>query len=1069
MLAAPGHCPPPSGMDSSSFALLPPLKRKRSESSSDSVACIDAPSALKLRHVGAAAAAVAATAAAAAAATATTTNTMRTTTNTGTADHLHPSLATTPELAYTTTSTETSIPSSNMSHASTSDRATTAVPPRVDRDRLRETLEAQLSLEVLLKHNELRLIDQEIAKCQVALEQLRRCAEIPYPGSSVTAALSQSVSSGTGPAVLPPGNGPAPQSPAPWGVTNGPYTRHYARWLLPDPRFDGGEVAPELPFAGHPSIPEGRSTRGNPGDMGLLLGTSRSQRGAGGARLQSLPSGYPAPKDKAGPMIIRRKSDGVMVKLICLDCRRDNFSSTQGFINHCRIAHNRNFASHDAAAMASGEPVEVDESGAIIGGKVEPSSFSSSSSSNNNTNTNSNAASAAFVHPLIRSARAIDSGSASQEVSAGSTPRKSSEAAVPLIATPTPRYAAHRKKTASASMSASHASSFTASPDAPHLSSLMQLRGVGLDLGQLVGEAKTAVDLDAYSSAGEESDGEPSEPLADSKMIDQTPLPVSSRGSRQPMRTTVAQTSSQRPDSRKRLDSHNHNSSSSNNNKPSHLLESLTPRSSIPYTSPYGPVSPVTDHAPPPGHLENLAHGADFSPHTLESNQAPSLVSDDEDDYEAASESESPSPSPSEAGDEDDRRFDDIEVEDEDEEGNTTSTTSTTNRHPRSLSKPLKAREAKKKDGLIAAASIVSLGRGKNERRVRPITESFDPSKISLSTFRRLLACYPGTVREVFRSKAKAKLEPRGKKAKAAAAAQKDKVRVYSDSEEKSIQDAIETGVKLDEWRYVTLPALIKERGSGEDVYINKDELVKLIEWKVTHGHFRPTLVGMAKSNSEITVRKTSKAAFAAIPSDTTDKNLRLSFPKTSMDTLTKALRGVGPATASLILSAGTAARDPEHEVPFYSDEVYLWLCLEVFPSAEKGEVPESVSKHKRPNGELSVKYNMPEFSNLYTAVQSLRSRLQNSPEGEEEEDPTVSILDIEKVAFVLGHIEVAGYFRPAVQGKGEKQEGKPDEESREGAESTPTTKEAQQLKRKHETEQLSERATRPKRGKNKH
>ena len=49
-------------------------------------------------------------------------------------------------------------------------------------DHVRDTVTGQLSLEILLKHNELRLIDQEIAKCQVALEQLRRCAEIPYPG-----------------------------------------------------------------------------------------------------------------------------------------------------------------------------------------------------------------------------------------------------------------------------------------------------------------------------------------------------------------------------------------------------------------------------------------------------------------------------------------------------------------------------------------------------------------------------------------------------------------------------------------------------------------------------------------------------------------------------------------------------------------------------------------------------------------------------------------------------------------------------------------------------------------------
>jgi hypothetical protein len=63
----------------------------------------------------------------------------------------------------------------------------------------------------------------------------------------------------------------------------------------------------------------------------------------------------------AGLVIQKRKSDGLVIKLVCLDCRRENFSSALGFITHCRIAHDRSFASHDAAADACGEPVEVDE------------------------------------------------------------------------------------------------------------------------------------------------------------------------------------------------------------------------------------------------------------------------------------------------------------------------------------------------------------------------------------------------------------------------------------------------------------------------------------------------------------------------------------------------------------------------------------------------------------------------------------------------------------------------------------------------------------------------------------
>lgn len=594
---------------------------------------------------------------------------------------------------------------------------------KVDVDRLRETIEAQLSLEVLLKHNEMRLIDMEIAKCQVALEQLRRCAEIPYPASQ-PAGLSPSVSAGTGMAVLAPGNGPAPLSPAPWGVTDGPYTRHYARWLLPDPRFDGGEIEPATPAAiGPVGTPtgEGRATRGSVGDAGLLAGKSRSQRGsAGGTRLQSLPNGYPAPKEKAGPMIIRRKSDGVMVKLICLDCRRDNFSSTQGFINHCRIAHSRNFASHDAAAVASGEPVEVNDAGAVVGGTSEPPST----------------ASPGYVHPLIRSAHVI-------EPSSTTTPSSGSEAPSGDQATPrkrsasgwhgssaveTPRASGHPllgKQSTPATANAPNVS-FMASPDTPHLSSLMQMRGVGLDLDRLVGEAKTTVDLGDYSSDEGESEAEQEHPSVGDAQDPQGSL--GGRVGRQPMRTTSSQTTSRRPGSRKGTDKTNH--------RP-FPIETLTPTRPAPYQSPYGPTTSSR-----PGQLielrevDGIDRSSNLSPNTMESNQAPSLVSDDEDDYEEASDSESPGPSSSEAGDREED-FSHIDVEG-DEDGTTSSATNDPKTDPSmagaaahpsaSLPKALRHGNTRKKERVISP-SVVPMNRDKDERRVSFVSPDPNPDQ----------------------------------------------------------------------------------------------------------------------------------------------------------------------------------------------------------------------------------------------------------------------------------------------------------------------------------------------------
>lgn len=49
-----------------------------------------------------------------------------------------------------------------------------------------------------------------------------------------------------------------------------------------------------------------------------------------------------------------RRTDGVTVKLTCVDCGRCNFSTAQGFLNHLRIAHNQEYASQDAAAVRCG-------------------------------------------------------------------------------------------------------------------------------------------------------------------------------------------------------------------------------------------------------------------------------------------------------------------------------------------------------------------------------------------------------------------------------------------------------------------------------------------------------------------------------------------------------------------------------------------------------------------------------------------------------------------------------------------------------------------------------------------
>jgi ADA HAT complex component 1 len=414
------------------------------------------------------------------------------------------------------------------------------------RTRTSQIVAQQVNLEILLKHNELRLIDQEIAKCQVALEQLRRCSEIPFPAFTI----SDAVSTGKGPALRQKYQGARlPTSPAPWGVVDGPYSRHYANWLLPDAHFDGGEPdatpqgmangkRPAKGRHGRPSIVE---------DMQIGM-SSRSQRNGS---LQSLPSGYAPPKEKtSGPLLLKRSSDGKMVKLKCPDCGRHNFGSAQGFINHCRIGHGRTFPSHDAAAEHCGELVEYDSTGAVLG--VEPVSQPSTTN----------------VHPLVRSAHLL-----------------------PVEPAPTPRMNLSKLDTTS------HPSQQPREQDGgdvtPFLSALIQSKGLGVDLQNAVSDAK-------IKSEAQDSDVDMSDDEEDVKAAPgQTRVP----GTRQIGGPSKKLASSQ------------------------HLIARM-------------PAS----H----GSAGDFSHHIEPSP-TAESNQAPSLIDDDE-DFEAGSPASTP---PSEAADED--------------------------------------------------------------------------------------------------------------------------------------------------------------------------------------------------------------------------------------------------------------------------------------------------------------------------------------------------------------------------------------------------------------------------------
>ncbi|QPC77374.1 hypothetical protein HYE68_008126 [Fusarium pseudograminearum] len=446
----------------------------------------------------------------------------------------------------------------------------------------RDEIRHQFGLEILLKHDELRLINQELAKCQVALEQLRRCHLIPYPLNCPTPEQMLNVSAGKGPAVQSRPGESVPRWAPPFGVVDGPYARHYAKWLIPDPSFDGQQ--PEWQFTpeasrARMSHAEGRTTRNSFAEpTGALKG--RSARGATSQKLHSLSNGYPQPKDKAGPCVLKR-ADGQTVKLVCLDCHRDNFSSTQGFINHCRIAHKRDFKSHEEAAVHSGHPIEVAEGGGVGEEKSAAPSVQTQTS--------------ASVHPFARPDITEQQAYVALRSRISDSLRLYHEGKLPGVTRIPSSSDKDQQRGARKAVSADEA------PGLPHLSRLLQSRKFDGNLRELVADATTKSPLEDMTS-GEESE------------LAETPSEVSDAKGSSAVRTPIVmRVPAKVTNSPSVMDTTR--SASSKGRAP---LAFKTPSGS----APHGTTIVLSD--------EDLdMEDADMSPNTMVSNNAPSLVSDD--------------------------------------------------------------------------------------------------------------------------------------------------------------------------------------------------------------------------------------------------------------------------------------------------------------------------------------------------------------------------------------------------------------------------------------------------------
>ncbi|WPK27605.1 hypothetical protein PUMCH_005001 [Australozyma saopauloensis] len=210
-------------------------------------------------------------------------------------------------------------------HPSKSSTPLETLPPLIDKQSLMEKLELipaemlrsiltnQVDLEIRLKHKELKLSEEEIGKCEAQMLALRQFFEVPNELSFR--------------------NEPNDFTLKYYDILNRSLSVNYTK--LQQQQYTQNKPSISLQFIETESVEPAHSYR-------TRSTTSSLRPSIGGLSLRV-----------AG--CIYRRTDGIIVRLTCPDCHRSNFSSAQGFLNHNRIAHNKEFASQDDAALRCGE------------------------------------------------------------------------------------------------------------------------------------------------------------------------------------------------------------------------------------------------------------------------------------------------------------------------------------------------------------------------------------------------------------------------------------------------------------------------------------------------------------------------------------------------------------------------------------------------------------------------------------------------------------------------------------------------------------------------------------------
>ncbi|KAF3941650.1 hypothetical protein ABW19_dt0203287 [Dactylella cylindrospora] len=248
------------------------------------------------------------------------------------------------------------------------------------------------------------------------------------------------------------------------------------------------------------------------------------------------------------------------------------------------------------------------------------------------------------------------------------------------------------------------------------------------------------------------------------------------------------------------------------------------------------------------------------------------------------------------------------------------------------------------------------------------MSSSIFRSNITLEEFRSIRSRYPAVLKLV--SDRKQPKKPKG-------------------GDSKSLEE-------LDEWRDGVPELVRRQKGkskSTDDLALDASTVKEIVNWKLKRGKFRPTILPLVSQNPIGVLEATVKEALSTTPHervtalDTQEEDDKALENVSSMIKVLTKLKGIGPATATAILSAVF----PD-TIPMFSDEAFRWLMMD-----EKG---------KSGGWDRKIDYNAKEYAEFFKRVRVLCRKLTLSADGDGD---GVEAGDVEKVGWVLGQEAVLG------------------------------------------------------------